>query len=185
MFCMRCACAEVTPLSPRCHFTADSDTNNDCIKVVPLVDLLTWCGGFKHGMLVNSSSLSLRQATWNVTRSSVRLWRVKTRHLSLSSVVRSAQVRCFFSQHLVSSWDKLLWWALCGVLCADEPRIPAGLRASVKSCRYNGSIYQPGETFTKHDLFPSKQSNQCVMCTCSVSCIYISPRKRITNAWNM
>lgn len=51
----------------------------------------------------------------------------------------------------------------------DQPRIPAGLRASVKSCRYNGTIYQPGETFNKHDLFPSKQSNQCVMCTCSVS----------------
>ncbi|KAG7236713.1 hypothetical protein INR49_000607 [Caranx melampygus] len=56
----------------------------------------------------------------------------------------------------------------CCPRCTDEPRIPAGLRASVKSCRYNGSIYQPGETFTKHDLFPSKQSNQCVMCTCSV-----------------
>lgn len=54
---------------------------------------------------------------------------------------------------------------------SDEPRIPAGLRASVKSCRYNGTIYQPGETFNKHDLFPSKQSNQCVMCTCSVSYI--------------
>uniref|UniRef100_A0A3P8Q848 VWFC domain-containing protein n=1 Tax=Astatotilapia calliptera TaxID=8154 RepID=A0A3P8Q848_ASTCA len=55
----------------------------------------------------------------------------------------------------------------CCPRCTDEPRIPAGLRASVKSCRYNGSIYQPGETFTKHNLFPSKQSNQCVMCTCS------------------
>lgn len=51
----------------------------------------------------------------------------------------------------------------------DQVRIPAGLRASVKSCRYNGTIYQPGETFNKRDLFPSKQSNQCVMCTCSVS----------------
>ncbi|KAF3706453.1 Chordin-like protein 2 Precursor [Channa argus] len=55
----------------------------------------------------------------------------------------------------------------CCPRCTDEPRIPAGLRASVKSCRYNGSVYQSGETFTKHDLFPSKQSNQCVMCTCS------------------
>lgn len=50
-----------------------------------------------------------------------------------------------------------------------QVRIPAGLRASVKSCRYNGTVYQPGETFNKRDLFPSKQSNQCVMCMCSVS----------------
>ncbi|KAG7517025.1 chordin 2 [Solea senegalensis] len=55
----------------------------------------------------------------------------------------------------------------CCPRCTDGPRIPAGLRASVRSCRYNGSIYQPGETFTKHDLFPSKQSNQCAMCSCS------------------
>uniref|UniRef100_A0A1A8J776 Chordin-like 2 n=1 Tax=Nothobranchius kuhntae TaxID=321403 RepID=A0A1A8J776_NOTKU len=55
----------------------------------------------------------------------------------------------------------------CCPRCADESRIPAGLRASVKSCRHNGSIYQPGQTFTKHDLFPSKHSDQCAMCTCS------------------
>ncbi|KAL6098532.1 chrdl2 [Pungitius sinensis] len=55
----------------------------------------------------------------------------------------------------------------CCPRCTDEPRAPAGLRASVKSCRHNGSIYQPGETFTKLDLFPSRKSNQCVMCTCS------------------
>jgi len=54
------------------------------------------------------------------------------------------------------------------VVSADVPRVPAGLRASVKTCRYNGSVYQPGETFTKQDLFPSRQNNQCVMCTCSV-----------------
>lgn len=79
------------------------------------------------------------------------------------------------SKHLVSESLFALWLS---VLCvppphssSDEPRIPAGLRASVKSCRYNGTIYQPGETFNKHDLFPSKQSNQCVMCTCSVSYI--------------
>lgn len=58
---------------------------------------------------------------------------------------------------------------LCDVSPTDAPRIPAGLRASVRSCRYNGSVYQQGETFTKHDLFPSRQSNQCVLCTCSVS----------------
>ncbi|XP_056910607.1 chordin-like protein 2 isoform X2 [Takifugu flavidus] len=55
----------------------------------------------------------------------------------------------------------------CPKCTGDQVRIPAGLRASVKSCRYNGTIYQPGETFNKRDLFPSKQSNQCVMCTCS------------------
>lgn len=55
----------------------------------------------------------------------------------------------------------------CCPRCSEEPRIPAGLRASVRSCRYNGSVYQPGDTFTKHDLFPSKQNNQCVLCTCS------------------
>uniref|UniRef100_A0A3P8WYD3 Chordin-like 2 n=1 Tax=Cynoglossus semilaevis TaxID=244447 RepID=A0A3P8WYD3_CYNSE len=55
----------------------------------------------------------------------------------------------------------------CCPKCSDAPRIPAGLRASVRSCRYNGSVYQQGETFTKHDLFPSRQSNQCVLCTCS------------------
>ncbi|KAJ7996676.1 hypothetical protein DPEC_G00239500 [Dallia pectoralis] len=55
----------------------------------------------------------------------------------------------------------------CCPHCTDEPRIPAGLRAPVKSCRYNGTIYQPGEAFANHDLFPSRQNNQCVMCTCS------------------
>ncbi|XP_026794232.2 chordin-like protein 2 [Pangasianodon hypophthalmus] len=55
----------------------------------------------------------------------------------------------------------------CCPRCADEQRSPAGLRAPVKTCRYNGTTYQMGETFTNHDLFPSRQSNQCVMCTCS------------------
>ncbi|XP_060792036.1 chordin-like protein 2 isoform X2 [Neoarius graeffei] len=55
----------------------------------------------------------------------------------------------------------------CCPRCADEQRPPAGLRAPVKTCRYNGTTYQMGETFTNHDLFPSRQSNQCVMCTCS------------------
>lgn len=55
----------------------------------------------------------------------------------------------------------------CCPRCPEEPRVPAGLRASVKTCRYNGSVYQPGESFTKQDLFPSRQTNQCVMCTCS------------------
>ncbi|KAG7321128.1 hypothetical protein KOW79_015543 [Hemibagrus wyckioides] len=55
----------------------------------------------------------------------------------------------------------------CCPRCADEQRSPAGLRAPVKTCRHNGTTYQMGETFTNHDLFPSRQSNQCVMCTCS------------------
>ncbi|XP_020319295.1 chordin-like protein 2 isoform X3 [Oncorhynchus kisutch] len=55
----------------------------------------------------------------------------------------------------------------CCPRCTDEPRIPAGLRAPVKSCKYNGTIYQPGDTFANHDLFPSRQTSQCVMCTCS------------------
>ncbi|XP_068600951.1 chordin-like protein 2 [Brachionichthys hirsutus] len=55
----------------------------------------------------------------------------------------------------------------CCPRCTDQPRIPAGLRASVKSCSHNGSVYHPGETFTKDDLFPSRRSNQCVLCTCS------------------
>lgn len=149
-----------------------------CSTVSKLLYFLScWRGvrDLKMPVLVNSSLLSLRQAMWNVAQSSVLLGHVKTQYLSLSSVVLDAQVQSF-SKHLVSSWNKFLFVSskppvLCDVLCADEPRIPAGLRASVKSCRYNGSIYQPGETFTKHDLFPSKQSNQCVMCTCSVSLI--------------
>lgn len=57
----------------------------------------------------------------------------------------------------------------CVSASGDPVRIPAGLRASVKSCSYNGTIYQPGETFSKRDLFPAKQRNQCAMCTCAVS----------------
>ncbi|KAL0994046.1 hypothetical protein UPYG_G00117110 [Umbra pygmaea] len=55
----------------------------------------------------------------------------------------------------------------CCPRCSDELKVPAGLRAPVKSCQYNGTIYQPGETFVNHYLFPSRQTNQCVMCTCS------------------
>uniref|UniRef100_A0A087YND7 Chordin-like 2 n=1 Tax=Poecilia formosa TaxID=48698 RepID=A0A087YND7_POEFO len=55
----------------------------------------------------------------------------------------------------------------CCPRCTDEPRIPAGLRAPVKTCSHNGTVYQPGETFTIQSLFSSRQSNQCVMCTCS------------------
>uniref|UniRef100_A0A8B9JG10 Chordin-like 2 n=1 Tax=Astyanax mexicanus TaxID=7994 RepID=A0A8B9JG10_ASTMX len=51
-------------------------------------------------------------------------------------------------------------------------RTPAGLRAPIKTCRYNGTVYQTGETFTNHDLFPSRQFNQCVMCTCSSGNIF-------------
>ncbi|KPP73826.1 chordin-like protein 2 precursor-like [Scleropages formosus] len=55
----------------------------------------------------------------------------------------------------------------CCPHCTDDRRSPAGLRAPVKSCRYNGSLYQTGETFANQYLFPFRQPNQCVMCTCS------------------
>ncbi|KAJ8266576.1 hypothetical protein GJAV_G00132060 [Gymnothorax javanicus] len=54
----------------------------------------------------------------------------------------------------------------CCPRCTDQNRSPAGLRA-VKVCRHNGTVYQPGETFSNHDLFPSRSANQCVICTCS------------------
>lgn len=55
----------------------------------------------------------------------------------------------------------------CCPRCTDEPQFPAALRASVKTCRYNGTVYQPGESFTKQELFSSRHANQCVLCTCS------------------
>ncbi|CAL1573583.1 unnamed protein product [Knipowitschia caucasica] len=55
----------------------------------------------------------------------------------------------------------------CCPKCSDEPAFPAALRASIKTCRYNGTVYQPGESFTKHDLFPSRHRDQCVLCTCA------------------
>ncbi|XP_057677768.1 chordin-like protein 2 [Corythoichthys intestinalis] len=54
----------------------------------------------------------------------------------------------------------------CCPRCSDQLKIPAGLRAPAKSCRYNGSVYQPGETFTKYNL-TAQPSNQCAMCSCS------------------
>ncbi|XP_036380977.1 chordin-like protein 2 [Megalops cyprinoides] len=68
----------------------------------------------------------------------------------------------------------------CCPRCTDQPRSPAGLRAPVKSCRYNGTVYQPGETFTNHDLFPSRQPNQCVMCTCSNGNIFCALKSCVT-----
>uniref|UniRef100_A0A8V5HDC0 Uncharacterized protein n=1 Tax=Melopsittacus undulatus TaxID=13146 RepID=A0A8V5HDC0_MELUD len=50
-----------------------------------------------------------------------------------------------------------------------EPHSPSGLRAPLKSCQYNGTSYQQGEMFTTSELFPSRQQNQCVQCSCSVS----------------
>lgn len=55
----------------------------------------------------------------------------------------------------------------CCPRCSDQPRVPAALRASARSCRSNGTVYQSGETFTRQELFPSRSHNQCVMCTCS------------------
>uniref|UniRef100_A0A8C3FAK1 Chordin like 2 n=1 Tax=Chrysemys picta bellii TaxID=8478 RepID=A0A8C3FAK1_CHRPI len=59
----------------------------------------------------------------------------------------------------------------CCPRCA-EPHTPSGLRAPVKSCQYNGTTYQPGEMFTTSELFPSRQPNQCVQCSCSEGQIY-------------
>ncbi|KAJ7400114.1 Chordin-like protein 2 [Pitangus sulphuratus] len=53
-----------------------------------------------------------------------------------------------------------------------EPHSPSGLRAPVKSCQYNGTTYQQGETFSTSELFPSRQPNQCVQCSCSEGQIY-------------
>uniref|UniRef100_A0A8V5H8P9 Uncharacterized protein n=1 Tax=Melopsittacus undulatus TaxID=13146 RepID=A0A8V5H8P9_MELUD len=53
-----------------------------------------------------------------------------------------------------------------------EPHSPSGLRAPLKSCQYNGTSYQQGEMFTTSELFPSRQQNQCVQCSCSEGQIY-------------
>lgn len=53
-----------------------------------------------------------------------------------------------------------------------EPNSPSGLRAPVRSCQYNGTTYQQGEMFTTSELFPSRQPNQCVQCSCSEGQIY-------------
>ncbi|NXN97945.1 CRDL2 protein, partial [Rhinopomastus cyanomelas] len=53
-----------------------------------------------------------------------------------------------------------------------EPPSPSGLRAPAKSCQYNGTTYQQGEMFTTSELFPGRQPNQCVQCSCSEGQIY-------------
>ncbi|XP_040387616.1 chordin-like protein 2 isoform X1 [Cygnus olor] len=53
-----------------------------------------------------------------------------------------------------------------------EPNSPSGLRAPARSCQYNGTTYQQGEMFTTSELFPSRQPNQCVQCSCSEGQIY-------------
>ncbi|XP_064414111.1 chordin-like protein 2 isoform X1 [Latimeria chalumnae] len=57
-------------------------------------------------------------------------------------------------------------------LCCPTCPVPSGLRAPVKSCQYNGTTYQQGETFTAEDLFPTRQPDQCVQCSCSEGHIY-------------
>ncbi|KAK2513505.1 Chrdl2 [Columba guinea] len=61
---------------------------------------------------------------------------------------------------------------LRNALGIQEPHSPSGLRAPVKSCQYNGTTYQQGEMFTTSELFPSRQPNQCVQCSCSEGQIY-------------
>ncbi|XP_029457945.1 chordin-like protein 2 isoform X3 [Rhinatrema bivittatum] len=53
-----------------------------------------------------------------------------------------------------------------------EPHTPSGLRAPAKSCQYNGTVYQQGEMFAASDLFPARQPDQCVQCSCSDGQIY-------------
>ncbi|XP_039770661.1 chordin-like protein 2 [Ornithorhynchus anatinus] len=59
----------------------------------------------------------------------------------------------------------------CCPRCADPP-LPSGLRAPLKLCQYNGTTYQPGATFSEPEAFPSRQSNQCVQCSCTEGQIY-------------
>ncbi|KAM5181567.1 chordin-like protein 2 [Mantella aurantiaca] len=56
--------------------------------------------------------------------------------------------------------------------CPRCVETPSGLRAPPKICQHNGTTYQQGEMFTTHDLFPTRQSNQCVQCSCSDGQIY-------------
>ncbi|EPQ08321.1 Chordin-like protein 2 [Myotis brandtii] len=53
-----------------------------------------------------------------------------------------------------------------------EPHTPSGLRAPPKSCQHNGTMYQHGEMFSAHELFPSRLPNQCVLCSCTEGQIY-------------
>ncbi|OWK51500.1 Chordin-like protein 2 [Lonchura striata] len=53
-----------------------------------------------------------------------------------------------------------------------EPHSPSGLRAPAKSCQYNGTTFQQGEMFSSSELFPGRQPNQCVQCSCSEGQIY-------------
>lgn len=57
-----------------------------------------------------------------------------------------------------------------------EPHTPSGLRAPPKSCQHNGTLYQHGEMFSAHELFPSRLPNQCVLCSCTVrsSCLHLA-----------
>uniref|UniRef100_A0A8C5TT59 Chordin like 2 n=1 Tax=Malurus cyaneus samueli TaxID=2593467 RepID=A0A8C5TT59_9PASS len=53
-----------------------------------------------------------------------------------------------------------------------EPPSPSGLRAPARSCRYNGTTFRQGELFSGGELFPGRQPNQCVQCSCSEGQIY-------------
>ncbi|XP_066062776.1 chordin-like protein 2 [Chamaea fasciata] len=53
-----------------------------------------------------------------------------------------------------------------------EAHSPSGLRAPGRSCQYNGTTYQQGEMFSTSELFPGRQPNQCVQCSCSEGQIY-------------
>nr|XP_006007920.2 PREDICTED: chordin-like protein 2 [Latimeria chalumnae] len=72
-------------------------------------------------------------------------------------------IQCRCSEMLDAKGELLVTPELC---------VPSGLRAPVKSCQYNGTTYQQGETFTAEDLFPTRQPDQCVQCSCSEGHIY-------------
>lgn len=172
------ACAASAQRCPSTHTAFINSLKEHYTKNCLKKTLNIWHGAVKKKRLVNCciSSLCVSLSDWpcevhdnQVSCSAV--WQPRGRASAVLSKMHRYDVR-----HLLIQTPGVTVYVLLVIFCpvwspTDEPRIPAGLRASVKSCRYNGTIYQPGETFNKHDLFPSKQSNQCVMCTCSVSYI--------------
>lgn len=71
-------------------------------------------------------------------------------------------------------------------LLPTDPHVPSGLRAPLKSCQLNETTYQHGEIFSAQELIPTRQPNQCVLCSCivrpstvSVAQASVYPTKRV------